>query len=108
MEMSENLRLEGIKRKKERMRQANQIFRRIPLPLVKKLCHFLPQRSVEREALVYWLSGNGRGYSHYARNRRAGKKYVTFLPFFVSNAAPYSLCVGVAIFSYGFFPSKGI
>lgn len=32
---------------------------------------------MEREALfLYWLSGNGRGYSHYALTRRAGKIYV--------------------------------
>jgi len=41
---------------------------------------------------LYWLSGNGRGYSHYALTRRAGKKYVSFCP---SSSPPPILCASV-------------
>ena len=43
---------------------------------------------------LYWLSGNGRGYSHYALTRRAGKKYVSFCPS-SSPMQPSILCASV-------------
>ncbi|OIW01570.1 hypothetical protein TanjilG_09394 [Lupinus angustifolius] len=65
---------------------------------------FLPQRSVKREALfIYWLSGNGRGYSHYALTRRAGKKDVMSVSALIRlQCIPiHSLCVGGAEFNKG-------